>query len=249
MKNSKNQISILKRKLLERLLPFEVRKSGLHDFEQTFSDISAKKGKFTANIWFWIQVIQMLPSFLFDRINWSFIMFKNYLKITLRNVRNHWGYSFINISGLAVGIACCLLALLWIQDELSFDRFHENSNELYRVISKIPSSNVTVHNARTPNALGAALVEQFPEVVDFTRYQCFENRLLEINGKSYLNNLAVGDRAFFKMFSFTFISGDPGSCFDDRYSIVITESTAKKYFGNEDPYGKTLNIVLGPKYP
>ena len=219
------------------------------DIKEIYYDLEEERGKFAAYRWYYMQLIRVLLSYFFNKIKWSFVMFKNYLKITFRNIKKHWGYSFINISGLAVGIACCLLALLWIQDEMSFDRFHENSNELYRVISKIPSSNVTVHNARTPNALGAALVEQFPEVVDFTRYQCFENRLLEINGKSHLNNLAVGDRAFFKMFSFTFISGDPGSCFDDRYSIVITESTAKKYFGNEDPYGKTLNIVLGPKIP
>ncbi|MFC1724937.1 ABC transporter permease [candidate division KSB1 bacterium] len=245
----KNKIKLPKyaHKLCEFLLPYEVRKGGLQDFERTFTDLSEKKGKFTANIWFWIQVIQMIPSFLFDRITWSIIMFKNYLKITLRNIKRHWGYSFINISGLAVGLACCILILLWLQDELSFDRFHENTNELYRVISKIPASNVTVNNARTPNALGAALVEQFPEVVDFTRYQCFENRLLEIYGKSHLNNLAVGDRSFFKMFSFQFISGDNVSCLYDRYSIVLTESTAKKYFGNEDPVGKIINIVLGPK--
>ena len=172
-------------------------------------------------------------------------MIRSYLKIALRNLRKYKGYSFINISGLAVGLACSILMFLWIHDELSFDRFHENSNELYRVITKIPTSNEITHSARTANAVGPALVEQYPDIVNYTRYQCFEETLVEANGKSYLcNYFAFADPSFFEMFSFSFIKGDPKSAFNDKFSIVITESMARRYFGKEDPMGKITNVQL-----
>ncbi len=240
----------LAKQLLKYLFRYNERHSIVEDSEYTYVKMLENSGIHKAKLWYWKNVIRSICGYLKLHAYWRFIMFKNYMKITLRNIKRQKVFSFINISGLSVGIACCILMLLWIQDELSFDRFHKNTNELYRVISKIPTSNEIIHNARTPNAIGAALVDQYPEIVNYTRYQGFEGRLLECNGKTNTNDImAVADKAFFEMFSFELISGDLGSCFENRYCIVITESMGRKYFGNEDPMGKIINIIPGPKIP
>lgn len=97
-------------------------------------------------------------------------MFKSYLKTAFRNLARHRGYSMINIVGFAIGIACCILILLWVQDELSFDRFHENLESLHRVVQEVSFSDGTIfRTARNPYPLGPALVADYPEITRFTR--------------------------------------------------------------------------------
>ena len=105
-------------------------------------------------------------------------MFKNYLKTAFRNLTRHKGYSLINIAGFAIGIACCILIFLWVQDELSFDRFHGNLDSLHRVVEKNYFSDGTIFPiARTPYPVGPALVADYPEIINFTRFtpcwRCF----------------------------------------------------------------------------
>ncbi len=172
-------------------------------------------------------------------------MFKNYLKITLRNIKKQKGYSFINIAGLAVGLACCIIMLLWVQDELSWDRFHKNADEIYRVIAEQQTKDQIIHNARTPDPLAPVLKEQFPEIVNVIRYQSFSGWTVRYGEKAFLNdNLGTADPAFFEMFTFPFIKGDPKTALQDRHSIVITEDMAKKYFGNEEPMDKIISIGI-----
>jgi len=171
-------------------------------------------------------------------------MFKNYLKIAFRKLIREKGFSFINLIGLAVGITACLLILFWLQDELSFDRYNENYNSIYRVIHKQIFDEQTVHSAKAPIPLGPALKEAFPDVVDFTRYGTFvgevlikyeENAFYELGG-------AYVDPTFFEMFTVDFLRGKKEDIFPDRFCVVITESTARKYFGDEDPIGKSLEL-------
>ncbi|MDH4219079.1 MAG: ABC transporter permease [Candidatus Aminicenantes bacterium] len=167
----------------------------------------------------------------------------NYYKVAFRKIRRHKGYSFINIAGLAIGMACCILMLLWVQDELSFDRFHKNGNDIYRVISEFRTSGKVTHNARTPNPLGPALAERYPEVINFTRYQGFDDWLVKCGEKSFLNDfLGTADPSFFEIFTFPFVKGDPKTALNNRHSIVITEKMARKYFDDADPMGKVLTI-------
>ena len=102
-------------------------------------------------------------------------MFKNYLKVGLRNVRGYKGYSFINIFGLAIGIAACLLLSIWIQDELSYDRYHENANQIYRVVSRYESDGRINQFVMTPAPLAPALLSEFPEIEKAVRF--YENVL------------------------------------------------------------------------
>ena len=170
-------------------------------------------------------------------------MFKNYLKITLRITKQHKEYSFINIAGLALGIACCLLILFWVQDELSFDRFHKNADHLHRIIVDLNFEGQTLHIARSPSAVAPALLEEIPEIVNSAVYFPAPS-LLVTHGenKFYEDEVAFVSPSFLEMFTFPFIKGDNRTALEDLSSIVITADAAEIYFGKGDPIGRTLKI-------
>ncbi len=171
-------------------------------------------------------------------------MIKNYLLDAFRNIRKHKGYSFINISGLTVGIACCILILMWVQDELSFDRFNENADEIYRIVTKKKIAENAIDSVLTPNPLGAALKKDFPEIINFTRALTIDNWVVQYGEKRFLNDvIAMTEPSFFEMFTFPFVKGNPQTVFNDKRSLVITERFAKKYFGDEDPMGKVMKFT------
>jgi ABC-type antimicrobial peptide transport system permease subunit len=167
-------------------------------------------------------------------------MIKNYIKIALRNIVRHKGYSFINIAGLAVGMACCILILLWVQDELSYDKFHKDAESIYHVLAHTDVKNISV----TPTLLAPTLKETFPEIVDATRYHwLFQDILLSYKNTAFNEKgLRLVDPSFFKVFTFPFLKGNPDTALNDPYSIVVSEAIAEKYFSNEDPMGKTLTM-------
>ncbi len=164
-------------------------------------------------------------------------MLKNYIKITWRNIRHNKIYSFINIMGLAVGMACCILILLWVQDELSFDKFHENYSDVYRTIPELQDTKFSSN----PLALAAVFKVQYPEVRQITRY-CSRYWLMKYGDKIYNERGALVDDDFLKIFTFPLLKGTPETVFASRESIVFTEHAAAKYFGNQDPIGKSLLI-------
>jgi len=164
-------------------------------------------------------------------------MLKNYIKITWRNIRNNKIYSFINIMGLAVGMACCILILLWVQDELSFDKFHENYSDIYRTIPELQGTKYSSN----PLALAAVFKEQYPEVRQIARF-CSRYWLLKYGDKIYNQSGALVDDDFLKIFTFPLIQGTPGTVFASRDSIVLTERAAAKYFGTQDAIGQSLLI-------
>jgi len=169
-------------------------------------------------------------------------MFINYLKIALRNIKRHKGYSFINIVGLAAGMACCILIFLWVRDELSYDKFHKNVNDIYRVVFADHSTGQTVHSWRTPPPLAPAMKETFPGIVDSTRFHIRESILVKHQDKSFRETAGFADAPVFKIFTFNFVKGNPESAFRNPYSVVITEAMAQKYFGSQNPLGKRLTI-------
>jgi len=170
-------------------------------------------------------------------------MFGNYLKVTLRNIQKHKGYSFINLTGLAMGMVCCIFILLWVQDELSYDKFHIHGREIYRVVKEERHTEEIVQSGLTPPPLAAALKENFPEILKSTRFGSWERRLISY-GEKHFNERGYYhvDPDFFEMFSFPFVKGDPSTAFSEPYSIVITEAMAVKYFGDGDPIGEILNV-------
>ncbi len=216
----------------------------LGDFEEFYDEILAEHGALFSYVWFYIQALKSIPKFLKSTFYWGAVMFNSYIKIAWRNIRKHFFTSATNIIGLALGMACCILMLLWVHDELSFDSFHENGSQIYRVISEIHSNEGVSYNARTPNALSPVLKEDFPEVVNSIKYQAYENWFISANEKTFTNTMfAAVDPEFFDMFSFPFLRGNPKESLADNSSIVITEKMAHKYFGDKDPMGETVTLV------
>jgi len=170
-------------------------------------------------------------------------MLKNYIKIALRNMKRQKGYSFINISGLAIGMACCILILLYVTDELSYDKFHKNRDRIYR-INAISSIGATSRQyATVPPALAPGLADSIPEIEASTRLM----EIPSLRGRYNDNSIEIADcffvdPAFFNIFTYEFVEGVPESVFENPDSIVITEETADQIFGDESPMGETIDL-------
>lgn len=179
-------------------------------------------------------------------------MLKNYFKVGFRNILRHKAFSLINITGLSVGIACCIIIMLYIKNELSYDRYHEKYNRIYRVLQ-------TFRSTEDPGSLppptpeefqvwgcapvGPALQTDFPEIKSFFRFTSPVNLLFQYENKRFQeDNMVFADSTAFKVFSWNLISGDEETALKEPNSIILTESIATKYFGSEDPIGKTIAV-------
>jgi len=170
-------------------------------------------------------------------------MIKNYIKIALRNIKKHKGYSFINITGLAIGMASCLLITIWVLDELSYDKFHENAATLYRVEEDQDYSGKIFHVVVTPYPLAPALKDEIPEIIDATRYVYAGGLLFRYGDKAFFeDNIRAVDPSFFQMFTFLFLKGDKNTALNSPYSLVLSEKIAEKYFSDENPVGKLISV-------
>jgi len=172
--------------------------------------------------------------FSFDRRQ---TMFSNYLRTAWRNLVKHKVFSVINITGLAVGMACCILIFLWVEDELSYDRFHPNHGRLYRAVLKTEGTWITSSGW----ALAPTLKRDVPEIRSATRV-ADRNVLLTFGDKSLTKTVAFVDPDFLEMFRFPLRAGDVRSTLAANRSAVITKRLAKALFGNEEPLGKILNV-------
>jgi putative ABC transport system permease protein len=178
-------------------------------------------------------------------------MLKNYLKIAFRNLSKNRILSFINIFGLASGIACSLLIILFIKDELSFDKFNKNPERIYRVVKDFVNDDGSrLPDATTPPALAPAMQKDIPEIESTVRIFSNWGRkyLIKFGDKKfYEEGLYRADSSIFNVFNFKFIHGSATTAFSQLKSIVLTESSAKKYFGDDDPMNKILDIDgMGP---
>ena len=169
-------------------------------------------------------------------------MLGNYLKIALRNLTRQKSYSITNIAGLAVGMACTILILLWVKDELSFDGFHANAKQVYRVVFADETYVKTHHYSVTPPALAVALKKDFPEVVHATIYSIIDDLIVSKGEKKFRERVGFTTASAFDIFTIPFKKGDPETAFLEPNSIVITEKMAAKYFGSDDPVNKVLTL-------
>jgi len=213
------------------------------DIGEIYQSMVRSDSKLEAHVWYWLRVLESLPSIFSDNINWRISMFKNYLKIALRNIKKHKGYSFINIAGLSIGMACCILILLWVRDELNFNRFHENSNDIYMVFSRVRNNGNVNIEAGSPPAIGPALKIDYPEISNSARIANGSYPVIVRYGEKIFNeSLIAGDPSVFDIFTFPLIQGTSPNTLSDPHSIVISETVADKYFGSENPVGKVLKI-------
>ncbi len=180
-------------------------------------------------------------------------MWRNYLTVALRNIRKHKGFSLINIAGLAIGIASCLLILLFVQSELSYDRFHEKAERIYRVGFTFHVGTNQFDAALGPCPLAAALVDDFPEVQSAARIFARQSRggdvFVRFGEKRYKENKFLwADPELLDILTIPFIKGSPGEALALPNSVVMTAAAAAKYFGQEDPIGKMLELGDGSLY-
>jgi ABC-type antimicrobial peptide transport system permease subunit len=213
------------------------------DLEEVCSCLVKEVGPFRARVWFCFQVLRLVPVCVVNSIFWRYVMFKNYFKIALRNSLNNKMFSSINLSGLAIGMACCILISINVLNELNYNHFHENLDRLYGVVNDQYFEGEKWHISATPFPLGPALKEEFPEVIASTRYSRYYETLVSYKDKSfYESRIYHVDPDFFSMFSFSFIAGDKSTALNDPNSIILTKNIVEKYFSNEHPIGKTLRI-------
>ncbi len=179
-------------------------------------------------------------------------MIKSYFKVAWRSLLRHKGFSLINIFGLSVGITCCVLVALFIKDEMSYDKHNKDANLLYRVVKDFVNDDGSkLPDATTPPAIGAAIQKDIPEIEHMVRFMPgWGNKYYIRNGEKRFieENLYRADSSIFDVFTFQFLQGDPKTALKAPDAIVLTESMAKKYFGNENPVSKILEVdQWGPR--
>ena len=170
-------------------------------------------------------------------------MLRNYLKVALRNLWKSKGFTAINIIGLASGLGVCLLIVLYVTDELSYDRYNDKADRIYRITADIYFNNTTFQNAVTPKLLGPTLVTSFPRFQQMVRFHNPGDVTIKKGADRVLeHNQVFADSTIFNVFSFPFISGDPNTALNNPHSVVIDESAAMRYFNSTDVVGRTLEV-------
>jgi putative ABC transport system permease protein len=175
-------------------------------------------------------------------------MIKNYIKIAFRNLWRHKSFSLINIIGLAVGMTACFLIFIYVKFELSYDKFNQNFDQIYRLNTDIKSPQEVLHWSSASAPMGPALQQDYPEDVK-ENVRVFQSGFLMVNGdkKFQENNIGFSDPSLFRIFTFPFIKGDPNTALSAPFDVVLTESMAKKYFDSNDIIGKSL--LMDGKHP
>ncbi|MCK5146287.1 ABC transporter permease [bacterium] len=229
----------LAHRLLKTILHHQGMYAVLGDFEEGFREVAHEKGMIRAHCWYWMLLLQSILPIIYNNLAWSFVMWTNYVKAALRNMRRQKTYALINILGLAIGMACAMIIFRWVAQEQSYDRFHEKHQSIYRVVCKWKHDELA--SASTPGRLAGAVEEEIPEVLRGVRYMPGSRVIFKHGDKAfYEDGLVSFDPACFDMFSFEFLKGDPAHALTDKRGLVLTESMSKKYFGDEDPIGKDM---------
>jgi putative ABC transport system permease protein len=175
-------------------------------------------------------------------------MIRNYLLVSFRNLWRNKVFSFINVIGLSVGIACCMLIFLYTKDEVSFDRFHAKKDQLFRITSSMTAPDGRVNKTGNTGMMpGPAFKNNIPEIIDYVRVQS-SSFTVRVNNQVFEQEALNVDDNFFSVFSFPLIKGNPATALKDLHSIVLSEDVAKKYFGNKNPVGQLLEMKTGENF-
>jgi len=172
-------------------------------------------------------------------------MFKNHIKIALRNFRRDYSYTAINVLGLTLGLTCSLIIMLWVQDEFKHDRFHENGPQIYKVLRNATYAGGQMNTEfGTSYPIGDALVSETPEIIAMTRYSTQGDLAIKIGDQLVSKKLVATDPQFFEMFSFPLTHGTPETCISKPNQVVISEDIANNFFDGKDPIGEELSVLV-----
>ncbi|MFC1476890.1 TonB-dependent receptor domain-containing protein [candidate division KSB1 bacterium] len=243
MKNNDDNRPRFSRWLLSRFRGFEDHFVMAGDLDEEFDEIVREQGLFRARLWYWQQVLFSLPPYIKFKMVWTVIMFKNYFMIALRYTRKQKAYAFINVSGLAIGLACVILIGVLIEDELSVDKFHVNGDRIYRAIRKVYHTGSEEKYAIAQAPLAPALKQDYAEVEEALCFNFGNLGTIRYKEKIFQNRIVgFAGSSFFKVFSYHFVAGDQRTVLNDPHSVVITDEIAQKYFPDENPVGKIIRV-------
>ncbi len=215
------------------------------DFDEIYAERAREKRRPSARAWYWGQIIKFAPAFLYNSLLWSKDMFKNHMLIAWRNIKKSKAYSALNILGLAAGLAVFILIMLFVRTELSYDRYHPNAKNIYRVVQEQPGNDYEGSDrfAVTPAPLARAMEAEFPEVRAAARIDFMTNVLLDIGDKTFLQDKVFwADPEAFRIFSFPLVRGDKTTALRDPFSTLVSERAARRLFGRDDPVGRTIRF-------
>ncbi|MFC1725291.1 ABC transporter permease [candidate division KSB1 bacterium] len=216
----------------------------IDDLEEGYFIKFHESGMLKAKIWYLSQFHKIIIGKIYNSIIWSVPMLGNYIKTAIRNIKRHKTYYSMNILGLGLGLSFYTLCLVYTTIELRFDKFHVNIDNIFNVV-KINnlSGKDPFHSALMPVPMKNALVEEFPEIIAATTYKPAGKCIVKYRDKTLNESgLVFVDPAFLSIFSFNILRGDPNTVLENPFSTVISELTAKKYFGENDPVGKVLTV-------
>lgn len=245
MKNLKGQpvqVPKLGKWILHKFSRSVDRESIAGDIEEEFCEMAKHSGGFRARFWFLGQLLMVLFSYLYHSVYWGWVMFKSYWVVLWRNIRKQKGYSFINISGLAIGMTCFLLIFLWIQDEWGYDRFHRDSGRIFRVISEKHHSSQIDTTPRTPPALATELKAKYPAVEEAVRMAEVRGSVGKKGKDVFFRDGYAADPDIFNMFSFKIVEGDTVHPLSNPNAIAISKRMSQVLFGEKDPIGETVSL-------
>lgn len=243
MRTQRNKPPILARWIFNRLVDQENQRAVLGDLLEEYIDILEEKGRPAANAWYWIQVSISIPSYFLRKIVWRMDMLKNVVKVLVRQFCKNKLYSFINLIGLAIGIASCFLILVWVNHELNYDQYHEDADRIFRVCGRGKLNDNELNMAYSPAPMARTLKADIPEVDAAVRLFDPREVLLSEGGRRFTEKkFLFAENTVFDVFTFPFVKGQKADALSEPHSMVLTESASSKYFGDDDPLGKTITM-------
>jgi putative ABC transport system permease protein len=232
----------LARRLLRLMSVYSEKHSIIEDFEETFLEIQKSEGKFRAKLWYWSNTLKSTAGYIKLIVSWRFTMIMNHMKIAYRNFIRHKLFSFINVFGLAVGLSICMIISLWVLRELSYDRFHENADRIYRIERELLRDNLYSRWPIVGGAYKQALIDDYPEIANATRFWRREFAIKDRKNYIHRQELFAVDNSIFEIFDFHLKEGDEQNALTNPRTMVLTRKNALKYFGAEDAVGKFLTF-------
>jgi len=234
--------------LLRRIFSSDEARFLSGDFQEIYTEIAEARGSFRAGLWLWWQILVGIPRYIQHRTYWSLQMLKNYFLIAFRVLRKHTLYSVINILGLSIGLACFILIGLFVRFELSFDTFHVKADRIFRVYSEDFRNSSVFLYAPTPLPLATTLKSEYPEIEFASRISQRSSILLSSGDRHFYENVIYADPDIFDILTLPLERGEPDQVLSKPFSIVLTRDQAEKYFGQEDPVGRTLTADNKDEY-
>ena len=231
--------------IVKHIERYQTNHAIIDDMQEVFTRICRERSLIFAYLWYWGQCLDAFIKDTLFNLKWRFIMLKNYIKIALRNIKRHKGQAFINIVGLAVGMAVFIFIALYVYHEMSFDKYHEHADRIYRVIQQRKGNMTSGESAyaTTPPALAPALMDEFPEVFLATRIGPLSKILVNYKERGFIEDkIYCVEPETFKIFTIPFVKGDSQTALDDPFSIILSERAVKKYFRNDNPIGRILTL-------